>query len=145
MPPCFESRGDFFGGEKIANNNQQRNDHAARAQLKKQMNEAAGLVSDRFPSIAGMIITMSYYDGSVKSPLMVRTVNIYPTSYANFKMTCMTKGCNDGGFELSTVIEKMVKSRTKMGKGSLLCSGTDGAHSNCHAHIDYKAVIEYKK
>ncbi len=129
----------------MANNNQHRNDHASRAEFKKKMNEAAGLVSDRFPSVAGMVITMRYYQKAAKSPLMVRTVNVYPTSYANFNMTCMTKGCKEGGFELSSVVEGMVKTQTKISKGSLPCSGTADTLSNGHAHIEYKAVIEYKK
>jgi len=133
----------FFGGE-MANNNQHRNDHVARAKIRKQMDEAAGLVSDRFPSVAGMVITMTYYQKSMQSPLMIRTVNIYPTSCANFKMTCMTKDCNDGGFELSAVIEKMVKTQTKMSKGSLLCSGNADTLLNGHARIEYKAVIKYR-
>ncbi len=124
--------------------NFQRNDHVSRAEIKKQMNEAAGFVSDRFPSVAGISITMTYYQRAVKSPLMVRTVNIFPSSYANFNMTCMTKGCNGGGFELSAVVEEMVKNQTKTSKGSLLCSGTDVALPNDHARIEYKAVIEYK-
>ena len=129
----------------MANDHLQRNDHTARAKLKKEMNEAAGLVSDRFPSVAGMVITMTYYQRSVKSPLMIRTVNIYPTSYANFKMTCMTKGCIDGGYELSAIVEKMVKTQTKVSKGSLLCAGNADTPSNGHAHMEYKAVIEYRK
>ncbi len=123
---------------------QSRNDHASRTEFKKRMNEAAGLVSDRFPSVAGITITMTYYQRSVKSPLMVRTVNIFPSSYANFNMTCMTKGCNDGGFELSAVIKKMVKTRTRMSKGSLLCSGTGDALSSGHAHIKYETAIKYR-
>ncbi len=128
----------------MANHNLHRNDHAERAKNKKQMNEAAGLVSDRFPSIAGMVITMTYYQRSVKSPLMIRTVNIFPTSYANFKMSCMTKDCTDGGFELSTVVEEMVKTKTKMSKGSLLCSGNADTLPNGHARIEYKAIIKYR-
>ncbi len=128
----------------MANTNQHRNDHTERAKLKKQMNEAAGLVSDRFPAVAGMVITMTYYQKSVKSPFMIRTVNIYPTSYANFKMTCMTKGCTDGGFELSGVVEEMVKTQAKMSKGSLLCSGAANTLANGHARVEYKAVIEYR-
>ncbi len=128
----------------MANSNQQRNDHTARAKLKKEMNEAAGLVSDRFPSVAGMVITMTYYQKSVKSPLMIRTVNIFPTSYANFRMACMTKDCNDGGFELSAIVEEMVKTQTKMSKGSLLCSGNADTLPNGHARIEYKTVIKYR-
>ncbi len=128
----------------MANNNH-RNDHASRAELKRQMNEAAGLVSDRFPSVAGMSITMTYYQRAMKSPLMIRTVNIFPTSYANFNLSCMTKGCKEGGYELSPVLEEMVKNRTKMSKGSLLCCGTVDTPSTGHAHIEYKAVIEYRK
>ena len=128
----------------MANNNQHRNYHAASVKFKKQMNEAAGLVSDRFPSVAGMVITMTYYQKSMKSPLMIRTVNVFPTSYANFKMACMTKDCNDGGFELSPVVEKMVKTKTKISKGSLVCSGNADALPDDHARIDYKAVIKYR-
>ncbi len=128
----------------MANSNQHRNDHTTRAKLKNQVNEAAGLVSDRFPSVAGMVITMTYYQRPATSPLMIRTVNISPTSYANFKMTCMTKGCNDGGYELSAIVEKMVKTQTKMRKGSLLCAGNTDTPSNSHAHIEYEAVIKYR-
>lgn len=124
---------------------QNKNDHVARAELKKQMNEAAGLVSDRFPSVAGISIIMKYYQSSLKSPLLVRRVNIFPTSYANFNMTCITKGCDGGGYELSSVVEEMVKSQTRMSKGSLLCSGADNALSGGHARIEYKALIEYRK
>ena len=128
----------------MANHNLHRNDHAARVNFKKQMNEAAGLVSDRFPSVASMVITMTYYQRSMKSPLMIRTVNIYPTSYANFKMMCMTKDCKDGGFELSAIVEKMVKTQTKVSKGSLLCCGNADTLTNDHARIEYKAVIKYR-
>ncbi len=129
----------------MANHNRRRNDHVSRAESKKQIDEAAGLVSDRFPSVAAMKITMTYYQKSVKAPLMVRTVNIFPTSYANFNMSCMTKGCKEGGFELSPVLEDMVKAQTKMSKGSLICSGTTESPSNGHSRIEYKAVIEYRK
>ncbi len=128
----------------MANHNLHRTDHAERAKIKKQMNEAAGLVSDRFPSVAAMVIMMTYYQRSVKSPLMIRTVNIFPTSYANFNMSCMTKDCNDGGFELSAIVEKMVTTHTKVSKGSLLCCGNADTLSNDHARIEYKAVIKYR-
>jgi hypothetical protein len=143
MPPAAK-QGDVFLGGEMASNNQHRNDHAVRTKIKKQMDEAAGLVSDRFPAVASMVITMTYYRRSVETPLMIRTVNIFPTSYANFRMTCMTKDCNDGGFELSTVIEKMVKTQTKMTKGSLLCSGNADTLPRGHARIEYKAVIKYR-
>lgn len=108
------------------------------------MNEAAGLVADRFPSVAGIVITVAYYQRSLKTPLMVRTVNIYPTSYANFNMICMTKGCKDGGYELIDVVKKMVKTKTRMSQGSLLCPGETDTPLNDHARIEYTAVITYR-
>jgi hypothetical protein len=128
----------------MANNYQHRYNYAAKLELRKQMNDAAGFVSERFPSVAGIVITMRYFQKSAKSPLMVRTVNIFPTSYANFKMACMTRGCNAGGFELSDVVEEMVKTQTKVTKGSLLCSGTGDTLSDDHARIEYKTVIQYR-
>lgn len=127
----------------MANNYHHRYNYAAKLELRKQLNDAAGFVSDRFPSVAGIVITMKYYQNSVKPLLMVRTVNIFPTSFANFKMECMTKGCNAGGFELTGVVEHMVKTRTKISKGSLHCCGSADTLPN-HARIEYKAVIRYK-
>lgn len=129
----------------MAINYHYRSDYTAKRELRKQMEDARGLVAERFPSVADMVITMRYFQRSVKSPLMVRTVNFFPTSYANFNMACMTRGCNAGGFELSPVIEDMVKTVTKMSKGSLLCFGSADTLSADHAHIEYKVVIRYQE
>lgn len=112
---------------------------------KKQDNIAAGLVSDRFPSVSGIVIHMTYYRKAAIPLLMVRTVNIFPTSYAYFKMDCMIKGCDGGGFDLTSVVKNMVKTHNKMRNGSLNCSGTADAIESDHARVEYKTVIQYKK
>jgi hypothetical protein len=110
---------------------------------KRQNNAAAGLVSEQFPSVSGIVIHMTYYRKAVIPLLMVRTVNIAPTSYAYFKMDCMIKGCDGGGFDLTSVVANMVKTNKKVKKGALVCQGNVDTLSADHASIEYETVIEY--
>ena len=114
-------------------------------ELKKQGNIAAGLVSDRFPTVSGIVIHMTYYRKAAMPVLMVRTINIYPTSYAYFKMDCMIKSCDGGGFDLTAVVTNMVKTHTKVRKGALVCHGNVDDLPSEHASVEYEAVIQYKK
>ena len=129
----------------MANRHHHRQNYALKVELKKQVNIAAGLVSDRFPSVSGIVIHMTYYRKAAIPLLMVRTVNIFPTSYAYFKMDCMIKGCEGGGFDLTSVVTNMVKTHKKVRKGSLDCSGTADAIESDHARIEYETVIRYKR
>ncbi|MCX5716877.1 MAG: hypothetical protein NTW44_00920 [Nitrospirae bacterium] len=129
----------------MANRNNHRQNYALKMELKKQGNIAAGLVADRFPTVSGIVIQITYYRKAAIPLLMVRTVNIFPTSYAYFKMDCMIKGCDGGGFDLTSVVTNMVKTHKKMRNGSLNCSGTADAVESDHARIEYETVIQYKK
>jgi len=122
-----------------------RHDYAAKMELKKQNNIAAGLVSERFPAVSGMVIHMTYYRKAHIPLLMVRTINVFPTSYAYFKMDCMIKGCKGGGFDLTSVLAGMIKMHRKEAKGIISCRGNTEALEADHARIEYEAVIQYKK
>ena len=129
----------------MANKHHHRQNYALKMELKKQDNIAAGLVSERFPTVSSMVIHMTYYRQAVVPVLMVRTINIYPTSYAYFKMDCMIKSCDGGGFDLTSIVANMVKSQTKVRKGALVCNGNVDALPAEHARIEYETVIHYNK
>ncbi len=122
-----------------------RNNYAAKMALKRQDRFAAGLVSERFPRVSGIVIHMTYYQKGPNPVLMLRTVNIFPASYAYFKMECAIKGCNGGGFDLTSVVDDMVKTHKKVKKGSLVCRGKTDTHSSDHASIEYDIAIKYNK
>lgn len=109
---------------------------------RKQQKVDAGLISEKYPDIASVIVFMNYYlKGSVHA-IMQRTVNYVPESPAFFRMECMRHDCLDGGFDLQPVIKTMTKGRQKSGKGELLCKGNE---SPCHERIDYSITIEYNR
>ena len=118
--------------------------YAARMDQKKQNRLMAGLMSERFPQISGIVISMTYYQQGANPVLMERTVNVFPTSDAYFKMDCMIKGCEGGGFDLGPVIDAMAKTRKSSKKGALTCCGNANG-SESHGSIDYEIVIQYKK
>ena len=123
----------------------QRQNYAVKMDLLKQKKIAAGLVSECFPEVSGMVIVMTYFREGLNPILMLRTVNVFPTAYAYFNMDCMINGCTDGGFDLSPVIKEMVKKHNKLKKGTLFCKGKSADLTSDHAHIDYEITIKFNK
>jgi hypothetical protein len=123
----------------------QRQNYAVKMNLLKQKKIAAGLVSDCFPEVNGMVIVMTYFREGLNPILMLRTVNVFPTAYAYFNMDCMINGCTDGGFDLSPVIREMVEKHNKLKKGTLFCTGKNAELASDHAHIDYEITIKFNK
>jgi len=122
-----------------------RQNHKERLEINLKNRVAAGLVSDRFPGVQGIVLHMTYYQGVFNPLLMVRTLNFLPADYAYFRMECMKEECTNGGFDLSPVVSTLVKGRKKTGKGKILCSGKNSAVAPGHARIDYEISIQYGK
>lgn len=123
----------------------QRQNYTAKMDLKKQQQVAAGLVSERYPQVTGIVIQMTYFRKGLNPVLMLRTVNVFPTGYAYFNMDCMISGCTDGGFDLTPVIAEMVKKHQKLRKGTLVCSGKNADLASDHANIAYEVTIKFSK
>jgi hypothetical protein len=120
-------------------------DYLKKMELRKQRKIDAGVVSERFPKISNMIIHMTYFHDAENSVLMERTVNIFPTSTADFNMECMIRGCDNGGFNLTPLISTLIKQNKKLAKGSMKCKGKLENHSSTHANISYEINIKYNK
>lgn len=113
--------------------------------LKRQNRLLAGLVSERFPEVSGIIINMTYYQKGANPVLMERTINVFPTSDAYFKMDCMIRGCDGGGFDLTPAVTDMAKNHKNVKKGTLVCNGQTDVPSPDHARVDYEIVMQYNK
>lgn len=113
-------------------------------QQKKEDKIASGMISDHYPEVSGIVIHMTYYQKASNPILMIRTVNFFPTSYAYFNMECMIKGCVEGGFNLTSIIDNMVRNHKKSGKGNMVCCGESDFLSPDHARISYEISIQYK-
>jgi hypothetical protein len=109
----------------------------------KQRKLAAGLISECFPEVSDIIIHMTYYHKAANPILMNRIVNFWPSQYAYFNMDCMIKGCVDGGFDLTSVIAKMIKNHKKSEKGKLTCKGKSDTLSSDHASVTYQITVKY--
>jgi hypothetical protein len=117
-------------------------------QKKLELNQKkldAGFVSEKFPKVSNIVIKMTYYWTPFDTLLMLRTVNFSPKSYAYFHMQCMVEGCVEGGFELTSIVAKLIKGSEKRGKGKLVCRGKGDKLSQNHASIDYEIAVKYYK
>lgn len=120
------------------NNSMNSRKTAARTERLQQRIDA-GFVANHFPEVASIVIKMMYnHKGMQKS--LPRTVNFFPSSYALFRVDCLSKGCIDGGFDLNQVITAMIRNRRETTKGDLSC---EGGPSPEHSAIVYEVAIEY--
>lgn len=110
--------------------------YAARKEMLQQRIDA-GIVASHFPEIGSIVIHMTYTQRGAKS--MLRTVNFFPGSSALFRIDCLSNDCTDGGFDLTRVINAMVRSRQETATGELGCEGERPDHSS----IIYEVVIHY--
>jgi hypothetical protein len=123
----------------------QKQSYLEKQEMKKSNMLAAGLVSERYPSVSTIVLHMTYYQRTSDPILMKRTLNFLPTDYACFHLDCMREECANGGFELSQVIAEMIKKNIKSAKGKIVCTGkSESLHLN-HASISYEISIQYLK
>jgi hypothetical protein len=120
--------------------------YVKKMEVKNKLKIDAGIISDRFPSVAGMVIKMTYYHNAENPILMYRTVNFFPESHAFFNLECMIKGCEEGGFDLKRIISKQIKDKKKVIKGEMSCKAKSGELLPAnHSSIDYIITITYAK
>lgn len=105
---------------------------------KRQM-LAAGLVSDCFPGVASIVVTMDYSRGTYST--VHRTLNFYPGNHAFFKISSLGEECEEGGLDLTRFIQKMVKSREESAKGAFKCAHKDA--EPVHPNVEYEVAITY--
>ena len=109
---------------------------------RKRMLEA-GLVSERFPEVSSIVFHMTYYQRAMDQILMKRTLSFFPTNYACFHLDCVRDECTRGGFDLSPVVDSLVKNHKRTTKGNIACRGKSEALRFGHASISYEVNVEY--
>lgn len=72
---------------------------------------------------------------------MSRKLHFTPSSHALFKIECLSKGCTDGGFDLTKAISSMVRNRKATARGEITCQGKGPAEN--HSQIIYEITIDY--
>lgn len=118
------------------------NKHAAMMEKKQEMMRQkceAGSVATRFPEVASIIMNMTYKHNGARA--ILRTFHFTPNSYAFFVANCLRQDCVDGGFDLTQVINAMIRNRRMDAKGALSCKATDSSTS--HSDIVYEVAIQY--
>lgn len=110
---------------------------AAKAEKKQQKLES-GTVSDIFPKISKISISMKYSQTGVLDPLL-RVVNFTRDSAAIFKVSCLCAECPESGFDFTKIIKTMVKDKKTTAKGVISCDNC--AAPEC-ADVAYTVTIK---
>ena len=107
-------------------------------ELNKELKLTTPTISDLFPKVSDITILIMHDQ-------MTRTLHFWPSRHASFNISCMHKNCVDGGYDLTSVITKMIKKQIESNRGTQICKGTIDAQTSEHASIHYKITIKYKK
>jgi hypothetical protein len=67
-------------------------------------------------------------------------VNFFPTSFALFRVECLSKECSEGGFDFTGIINSMIGNRKITSSGELGCKGGPAVD---HSAIVYEVAIQY--
>jgi hypothetical protein len=116
----------------------QRGNYLKQKELNKEQKLATPTISDRFPKVLDITILIMHDQ-------IIRTLHFWPSRHAYFNIACMNKNCVDGGYNLASVINKMIKKQIESHRGTQICKGTIDAKTSEHASINYKITIKYKK
>jgi chorismate synthase len=106
---------------------------------KKQERIDSGVTSKHFPGVASIVVNMNYNQRGGKT--INRILNFYPSSYAFFRVDCLSDDCVDGGFDLTQIISAMIRNHSEVSKGELACN--DNGPRPGHSHIVYEIAIQY--
>jgi hypothetical protein len=71
----------------------------------------AGIMSKQYPEVASIVINMMYKQKGVANPIQ-RVVNFSPASHAFFRLDCLSRDCVDGGFDLTQIINSMIRNHS---------------------------------
>lgn len=111
---------------------------AAKAE-KMQQRLDAGLVSELFPKVTEIVISMQYSQTGALEPLS-RTVNFFPGSSATFKVNCLCSECLESGFDFTKIISAMVKAHKTGSKGEISCESCPAPECS---DVAYSVTIKY--
>ncbi|MDA8169316.1 MAG: hypothetical protein M0Z59_06405 [Nitrospiraceae bacterium] len=104
----------------------------------------AGPLSERFPQVSSITIHIVHYYGTTGPVFMEQTVNMVPSSNVYLlHMQCMGGKCINGGFDLTSSVEELVRNNKKSGKGKMVCGEKDAYGASNHASICYDISIKY--
>ena len=101
--------------------------------------QAAGLVAERFPGVASIVVTMEYSRGGFSA--VRRTLNYFPGNHAFFKVSALGDECDEGGFDLTAFIHRMIGNRAKTAKGKFSCDHNKPVV--VHPVVEYEVAITY--
>ncbi len=134
---------EMAGKEKMApRQNYVKQKHAKELE-RTESRLVAALVSEQFPKVSGISIRIIYHGNPSNPVLMVRTVNFFSSSHAFFHMQCIKKDCDNGGFDLTREITKVIRNKKKSAKGKMVCGGV--SLTSCQAPISYEISVKYHK
>jgi hypothetical protein len=111
---------------------------AAKAKDKQQRIDA-GLVSELFPKVTEIAISMLYSQAGESKPLS-RMVNFFPGSSASFKLNCLCSECEEGRFDFTKIISAMVGTRKTASKGEISCETCSAPECS---DVAYSVKIKY--
>ncbi|HWR98851.1 MAG TPA: hypothetical protein VN317_10560 [Candidatus Methanoperedens sp.] len=100
---------------------------------------AAGLVSERFPGVLSIVVTMNYNRG--RNSALLRTLNFYPESPAFFKVSPLGEGGEDGAPDLTNFISRMIGAHQRSAQGGI--GAGRGDEVILHPQVDYQVAITY--
>lgn len=100
----------------------------------------AGIMSKHYPEVKSIVISMIYKQRGIAKPIH-RIINFSPGSCALFRIDCLSRDCDHGGFDLTNVINGMIRNHRDSANGELTCQSDRPPLD--HSNIEYDIHITF--
>jgi len=108
----------------------------------------AASLRDQFPHVEQVVLELSFIDHSGHGTYSAQTLTFSPGAHAFFDIPCPSSMCTGGGFDLRSVISRLVARGGSETTGKLDCMGRQSADQNdthrALLQLDYRVNVIYR-
>ncbi len=106
-------------------------------------NKAHATIAELYPDVGRILLFIAFEEADAESEPNYQQIIFTPETEAIFRLDCSREECSGGGFDLTPVVDAMVKNQESRVHGNLACEGTLGAGGDrCGLRAEYRIVID---
>ena len=104
---------------------------------------AHATISDLYPEVRRLTLFIAFQEADAESEPNYQQIIFTADTEAVFRLDCSRDHCAGGGFDLTPLVDEMMKNHESMAHGKLSCEGTLGSGGErCELQAEYRIIVD---
>lgn len=100
-------------------------------------------LSELYPDVRRITLFVAFEEADAESEPNYQQIIFTADTEAIFRLDCSRDACVGGGFDLTPVVDEMVKNSESRVHGKLACEGTLGSGGHrCSLKAEYRIIVD---